>query len=78
MESAAFVVEFGTHDPTVGVTVFRADNWLHQHGDPRSASALPIRAAVRDFFFVDDEGWRTQVAELGLHALHTALDGAAG
>lgn len=78
MESAAFVVEFGTHDPTVGVTVFRADNWLHQHGDPRSEAALPIRAAVRDFFFVDDEGWRTQVAELGLHALHTALDGAAG
>ena len=70
-----FVLEFGTHDPTQGVTVFRADNWLHQHGDPTSAIGERIRSEVRDFFFVDDEGWRGEVAEQGLDAIHRALDG---
>lgn len=76
-ETAAFVVEFGTHDPTRGVTVFRADNWLHHHGDPAADSALPFRQAMRDFFFVDDTGWRSEVADLGMAAILTAIDGAA-
>lgn len=73
--TSTFVVEFGTHDPTQGVTVFRADNWLHHHGDLRSATGDEIRASMRDFFFVDDESWRSEVATVGLDTIHTALDG---
>jgi hypothetical protein len=73
--TSTFVVEFGTHDPAQGVTVFRADNWLHHHGDLRSATADRIRSSMRDFFFVDDESWRGDVASVGLATFHTTLDG---
>ena len=29
---------------------------------------------MQEMFFVDDEGWRTQVGDQGEMALHTALD----
>lgn len=74
VEVATFVLEVGTHEPTQGVTVFRADNWLHHHGDPTSLLGEQIRGQVRDFFFVDDEGWRTDTADQVLTAVHTALD----
>lgn len=72
---ATFVVEFGTYDPTQGVSVFRADNWLHQHGDPRSALGLEVRSRMRDFFYVADSTWRSDVADQGMAALHATLDG---
>jgi predicted deacylase len=72
---ATFVIEFGTLEPTEGVGVFRADNWLHHHGDPRSAVGERIRADMRDFFDLDDDAWRRDVADQGLDALHRALDG---
>lgn len=75
LATSTFVVEFGTHDPSQGITAFRADNWLHHHGDLRSATADGIRTSVRDFFFVEDESWRLAVAEKGLDTIHTALDG---
>ena len=74
-DTAAFVIEFGTHDPIQGVTVFRADNWLHHHGDPRSDLGVEIRRRMRDFFFVEDEEWRRVVAEQGMAAITAALDG---
>ena len=75
LRSNTFVLEFGTHDPTQGITVFRADNWLHHHGDPTSPLGERIRSQMRDFFFVEDEAWRTEVAEQGLDAIHRTLDG---
>jgi hypothetical protein len=30
---------------------------------------------MRDFFFVEDETWRSEVATVGLDTVHTALDG---
>lgn len=71
------VVEFGTHEPVDVLTAMRADNWLHQHGDPTSELGRRIRAATRDAFFLDDLDWRAKVAEAGLATLHTALDVAA-
>lgn len=73
--TATFVLEVGTHEPTEGVAVFRADNWLHHHGDPASEIGRRIRAQVRDFFFVDDPGWRADVADQVLGAVCTTLDG---
>lgn len=73
--TAAFVIEFGTHDPIEGVTVFRADNWLHHHGDPRSDLGVEIRRRMRDYFFIEDEEWRGLVAEQGMAAITAALDG---
>lgn len=75
LDTSAFVLEFGTHDPVTGVSVFRADNWLHNHGDPASETGLEIARRTRDFFFVDDEGWRRDVADTGMAAINAALDG---
>jgi hypothetical protein len=74
LATSTFVLEVGTHDPTEGVSVFRADNWLHHHGDPTSEVGLRIRQQVRDFFFVEDPGWRTDVADHVLAAVHSTLD----
>lgn len=76
-ETATFVVEFGTLDPIKGITAFRADNWLHHHGDRTSDTGRAIIASMRDQFYVDDDGWRIDVAEQGEMAVHTALDGIA-
>lgn len=78
LETSAFVLEFGTHDPITGVGVFRADNWLHNHGDPTSELGRAIAQRTRDFFFVEDDAWRRDVAETGLAAIHAALDGVTG
>ncbi len=72
------MLEFGTHDPMRGVGVFRADNWLHNHGDPTSEAGLVVRQRMRDFFFVEDAGWRRDVTEAGLATLHAGLDGIIG
>ncbi len=74
-ERATFVVEFGTLDVMKGLTAFRADNWLHHHGDRDSDLGRAITQLVLDQFYVDDEGWRTDVAQQGEMAIHTALDG---
>lgn len=78
LNSSAFVLEFGTHEPVGGIGVFRADNWLHSHGDPTSETGLTVRQRMRDFFFVEDEGWRRDVADAGLASLHAGLDGIIG
>jgi hypothetical protein len=70
------VVEFGTQPDAVVLTAMRADNWLHAHGTPRSELGERIRERTRDAFFIDDEGWRTSVAEDGLATIHAALDAA--
>lgn len=78
LNANAFVLEFGTHDPLGGVGVLRADNWLHNHGDPTSEVGRTVRLRMREFFFVDDASWRGDVAHAGLAALHAGLDGVIG
>jgi hypothetical protein len=72
--SVPIVIEFGTEPDVTVLTSMRADNWLHHHGDPRSELGESIRAATRAAFFVDDVGWRTQVAEQGTAVIDAALD----
>lgn len=73
-ETATFVLEFGTHDIVKGITSFRADNWVHNQGDPTDETGRRVAALMREMFFVDDTGWRAQVHEQGHSAIHTALD----
>lgn len=78
LEVATFVLEFGTLDPIRGITAFRADNWLHNHGDPGDDTGRRIAQLMRDQFFIDDERWRTDVADQGATAIHTTLDAVSG
>lgn len=71
------VVEFGTQPDAVVLSAMRADNWLHAHGSPHSELGEQIRARTREAFFVEDDGWRTAVADEGMATIHAALDAAA-
>lgn len=73
-DAATFVLEFGTLDVMKGLTSFRADNWLHHHGDRSSPVGRAVTQLVLDQFFIDDDGWRSDVAGQGETAIHTALD----
>jgi hypothetical protein len=70
------VVEFGTQEIMPVFAAMRADNWLHQHGDPTSTIGGEIRLLMREAFYIDDEGWRSAVAEQGLATIGAALDAA--
>lgn len=74
IQTASFVLEFGGLDVVNGLTAFRADNWLHHHGDWRNATGQQIRQMMEDHFFVRDATWRHDVAEQGEQALTAALD----
>lgn len=76
LHTSAFVVEFGTHDINQGAVALRADNWLHNHGRPVSPTGDEIRRAMLDFFYVDDEPWRSAVAVDGLATIDAVLDAA--
>lgn len=77
LETATFVLEYGTHDIYNGISAFRADNWLHNHGDPTDETGRTITQFMLDHFFVDDLSWRQAVYEQNEMAIHTALDGMA-
>lgn len=69
-----FGLEYGTHDPTRGLTAMRADNWLFEHGDPFDERGVAIRELMETQFFSQDEAWRTTVATTALEAIGRSLD----
>lgn len=70
------VVEFGTLPDIDVLGTMRADNWLHQHGDPTSALGEALRSRTRAAFFIDDPAWLETVAQDGLESIDAALDAA--
>jgi hypothetical protein len=74
IETATFVLEFGTLDPIRGITAFRADNWLHNHGDPGDETGQRIAQLMLDQFFIDESDWRAEIAQKGMAAIQTVLD----
>lgn len=68
-------LEFGTYDRDSGLRAFRADHWLHKHGDPTGPEAAPIRAAMRRQFYPDTDDWKEAVLFRGHQILRQALAG---
>jgi hypothetical protein len=54
-------LEWGTIDAVSVVEALRADNWLHQHGDPTGPDAPAIKAQLRAAFAPDDTGWADSI-----------------
>ena len=65
--------EFGTYDSTRVFWAMRADNWLHQHGDPSSALGHEIRAELSEVFCPDSAEWRANVLDQAETAIRQAL-----
>ena len=68
-------LEFGTFDRESGQKAFRADHWLHKHGDPLGKEAGPIRAAMRRQFYPDTDDWKEAVLFRGHQLLRQAVAG---
>lgn len=73
----ASAVEVGTVSPTEVNAALFADNWLHLHGDPRSAQGEAIRRQVRDAFYPDSAEWRDLCYPRAVEIERAALAGLA-
>ncbi len=61
VEVSGVALEWGTVDPLTVLDALRADNWLHNHGDPTGPDAPAIQAALRDAFAPDDTAWAATI-----------------
>jgi hypothetical protein len=57
------------------IDAWRADQWLHQHGDPASHQAVAIKRALRDSFYVDTRAWQSRAVQRAEEVLSQALAG---
>jgi hypothetical protein len=58
-----------------GYDVIRAENWLYQHGDPRSAQGLALRKRMRELFYPSRPEWKVMEAYQSNAMLAEALAG---
>ena len=75
---AFIALEFGTYAPQRGGEVLRDEQWLWQHGDPRSRTDAPIRDALRDHFFPPHADWQEMVLFRSDQVYRQAVAGLAG
>jgi hypothetical protein len=68
------LVELRTGE-TGGYDVIRAENWLYQHGDPRSAAGLALRAQMRELFYPSRPEWKVMQVRQSNAMLAEALAG---
>src|SRR5262249_42149381 len=72
-----FAQEFGTYAPTRVFQAMRADNWLHHHGDPGSATADKIRGELVEVFRPADPAWQRRVLQGGAGVVAQTVSGIA-
>ena len=60
-----------------GYDVIRAENWLYQHGDPRSTQGLALRAQMRELFYPSRPEWKVMQVRQSNAMLAEALAGLA-
>jgi hypothetical protein len=73
----AITLEYGTAPLKEVLDAVRADNWLHAHGDLRSAQARDIKAQIRGAFYPEKDDWKELVFERSVDVLRRALAGLA-
>jgi hypothetical protein len=76
-EITPFAPEFGTYDLRRVFFAMRADNWLHQHGDPESEQGRAIKAELLEVFRPADAEWQSLILERGARILEQTRDGLA-
>ena len=75
-EITCMALEFGTVPPEQVIDALRADQWMQNHPAKVDAAARQrIRQQLRDVFYVDNDGWRADVAAQGLQRAQQALKG---
>lgn len=74
VEVTGACLEWGTIDSIQVSTALRADNWLHQHGDPTGPDAELIKAQLRAAFAPSDADWAANVWRQFRHYLGRTLE----
>lgn len=74
-QSTRVTLEFGTVAPMQVLQALRAEQWLQLHPGAPQAVATPIKQAMRDAFYVDEDEWKQQVLTQALEALAQGLAG---
>lgn len=74
-EVTGISLEYGTVESAQVLDALRADNWLHNYGDPAGADAANIKQKILDAFYVDTDIWRGMVLGQSLMTVRQAMNG---
>jgi hypothetical protein len=77
-EVTSIAIEYGTYTVTEVLGAVRADNWLHQRGDLKSAQGKAIKADIKERFFPSGDKWREMVWARADQTIGWALRGMTG
>lgn len=71
-------LEFGTYPTPEMIRAVRADNWLHIHGDLKSAQGRDIKVEIKRMFYPEEsEDWKSRVLAKSLAVWERGLAGLA-
>jgi hypothetical protein len=77
-EVTSIAIEYGTYTVPEVLGAVRADNWLHQRGDLKSAQGKAIKADIKERFFPSGDKWREMVWARADQTIGWALRGMTG
>ena len=68
-------LEFGTVSGREVILALIADQWLHRHGDYRSAQGHAIKDMMMNAFYPDSDDWRESIAIIARDVVAQAMNG---
>src|SRR5229473_2791138 len=77
-EVTSIAIEYGTYTVPEVLGAVRADNWLHQRGDLKSALGKTIKADIKERFFPSGDKWREMVWSRAEQTIAWAVKGMNG
>jgi hypothetical protein len=77
-EVTSIAIEYGTYTVPEVLGAVRADNWLHQRGDLKSALGKTIKADIKERFFPSGDKWREMVWSRAEQTIAWAVKGMHG
>ena len=73
--ATGIALEYGTLPLPAMLEALRADQWAYNHPEAPAAQRAAIKQAIRDAFYIDDDGWKQQVLAQGIEAAHQGVAG---
>lgn len=74
-EYTGIALEYGTQPMEQVMHALRGDHWLHLHPEAPSALRQQIKQDLMNAFYVDSDGWRQQIIDQAMDAMHQAAKG---
>lgn len=74
-EYTGIAMEYGTQPMEKVMHALRGDHWLHLHPQAPAHLHQQIKQDLMDAFYTDTDGWRTQIVDQAMQAMHQAANG---